>query len=215
MSWFQDLAGKAENILNKIDQNAATVLQVPKTEGDDVDGLQEVTCESSNNVKSAAIPRVPSKGYLSLSRPSTPKKNTVVNLDDKINLLLNDGSSSKSETQKKSDLSSRRSSLNSSKDNTVIEKDIQDPNTLFKPNISVEKELEATKIVLSEIKLERDDLKNELESLIEQQNNNKNRNRIVELEELCNLLVEEKNILSQKLVPIFFQINYQIITVFR
>lgn len=198
MSWFQDLAGKAENILNKIDQNAATVLQVPKAEGDDVDGLQEVTCESSNNVKSAVIPRVPSKGYLSLSRPSTPKKNTVVNLDEKINLLLNDGSSSKSETQKKSDLSSRRSSLNSSKDNTVIEKDIQDPNTLFKPNISVEKELEATKIVLSEIKLERDDLKNELESLMEQQNNNKNRNRIVELEELCNLLVEEKNILSQK-----------------
>lgn len=27
MSWLQDLAGKAENLLNKIDQNAATVLQ--------------------------------------------------------------------------------------------------------------------------------------------------------------------------------------------
>lgn len=27
MAWFQNLAGKAEDLLNKIDQNAATVLQ--------------------------------------------------------------------------------------------------------------------------------------------------------------------------------------------
>lgn len=29
MAWLQNLAGKAENLLNKIDQNAATVLNDP------------------------------------------------------------------------------------------------------------------------------------------------------------------------------------------
>lgn len=29
MAWFQNLADKAENLLNKIDQNAATVLNEP------------------------------------------------------------------------------------------------------------------------------------------------------------------------------------------
>lgn len=33
MSWFTDLAGKAEDFLNQIDHNAANVLQKPKSGG--------------------------------------------------------------------------------------------------------------------------------------------------------------------------------------
>lgn len=33
MAWLQNLAGKAENLLNKIDQNAANVLNDPHLSG--------------------------------------------------------------------------------------------------------------------------------------------------------------------------------------
>ena len=52
MSWFTDIAGKAENLLNKIDQNAATVLseqqQLQQQRQNDNHNLTEVISSSSS-----------------------------------------------------------------------------------------------------------------------------------------------------------------------
>lgn len=48
MSWFQDLAGKAENILNQIDKNAANVLH--KSEDKLIVGPDGVSSEATNDV---------------------------------------------------------------------------------------------------------------------------------------------------------------------
>ena len=44
MSWLTDIAGKAENLLNKIDQNAATVIKELDS-NNKTNGVQEVTPE--------------------------------------------------------------------------------------------------------------------------------------------------------------------------
>ena len=78
MSWFQELAGKAENILTKIDENAKTVLQ---TNGDDV--VKETQLLEVKTIPTQPFPRIPSSKALSLiGAKSTPKKRTQKFEDD-------------------------------------------------------------------------------------------------------------------------------------
>ncbi|KFB40557.1 AGAP003147-PA-like protein [Anopheles sinensis] len=207
MSWFQDLAGRAENILTKIDQNAATVLQT-RPESDEVDTpLLEVSVASETTAQKPAKPRVVSTGsILSVKNPkgmtrSASNSSYERNIDENTETL-----SSKSEKQNFSDTSSRRSSLNSKKDGTVIDMSGVVPNNAsvpaLDPGYSVEKELAAMKIILAEVKSERDELKSELDNAMSLLSNGETEAKLLELEALCQSLADEKNDLATKLLGI-------------
>uniref|UniRef100_A0A1I8JUZ0 Uncharacterized protein n=1 Tax=Anopheles funestus TaxID=62324 RepID=A0A1I8JUZ0_ANOFN len=210
MSWFQDLAGKAENILTKIDQNAATVLQT-RSQSDDVEGapLLEVSV-MTNEVPSQQIikPRVVAKSSLLNKKLPRGIIRSASNASyEKSQELEAETQSVTSEKHNISGSSSRRSSLNSKKDGTVIDmSELVVKNSTYterEPDCSIEKELAAIKIVLAEIKAERDELKNELDTALSQQlNNGETESKLLELEVLYQNLSEEKNILAGKLLSI-------------
>lgn len=184
MSWLTDLAGKAENMLNKLDQNAGTVLHHKNSNNPEEENLIEVKTEIDSN----DLIETTKKNILSLTRPVTPLK--------KLKPVLNNSSdfSDKQQSDKQS-VSSRRSSINSSRnEGSVIEREI---NVVAKPVMDLN-ELTAIKIVLAEIKSERDELKTELENLTEQIKRTNNKSRIKELEDICTFLVSEKDQLFDK-----------------
>lgn len=174
MSWIS----KAENLLNKIDQSAAIVLQ-QKDE-------QVALLPSAPTVIQSQLPKTPSsKNVMILSKP-TPKR-VKNDFDDKWETL--------SETQ----TASRRSSI-SSKHDTVIDKSEDQKSVHLRESssnaslnsFSVEKELAATKILASELRSENNELKGELEALMEQVKANGNSMKDQEFENLCAILMEEK-----------------------
>ncbi|XP_049538175.1 golgin-84 [Anopheles darlingi] len=213
MSWLQDLAGRAENILTKIDQNAATVLQT-RPDSDDVDGstpLMEVSVSKSESAPqntpkprnitktSHLVVRSPKRMGKSASNSSFDR--SIANDQD-----MEDTLSSKSERQNFSETSSRRSSISSKKEGTVIDMStmpIAAPNPAgHEFSYSIEKELAATKIILAEVKSERDELKTELDNALSQLSNGETEAKLMQLEALCESLAEEKNDLSAKLLNI-------------
>lgn len=174
MSWIT----KAENLLNKIDQSAAIVLQ--QKDEQPAPTIPTVIVQQS-------MPKVASsKNILVLSKP-TPKKVSKNDLDDRWETM--------SETTM-----SRRSSVSSRKEGTVIDKDEDQKSLILKESssnaslnsFSVEKELAAAKILASELRSENNDLKSELESLMEQMKMNGSSMKTQELEDLCAMLTEEK-----------------------
>lgn len=182
MSWI----AKAENLLNKIDQSAAIVLQ---QKDENLMPPQVVIVQSSSS-----LPKVPSSKNILVLSKVTPKKAAKNDVDDKWETM--------SETTM-----SRRSSI-SSKHDTVItvsedQKSVHMKESLSSASLnsfSVEKELAATKILASELRSENNELKGELESLMEQTKSNGNSSRIQELEDLCAMLVEEKKELTNMYV---------------
>lgn len=176
MSWIT----KAENLLNKIDQSAANVLQ----QKEDAAAVPIIS-----NISQQQAPKSSAKNILVLK--ATPKKATIKNDAD-------DRWESMSETNV-----SRRSSL-SSKHETVIDKGEDQKSAQLKESssnaslnsFSVEKELAATKILASELRSENNELKGELESLMEQVKINGSTSKLQELENLCATLNEEKNNLT-------------------
>lgn len=225
MSWFQDLAGKAENILNKIDQNAATVLhhqqKIDQSNesliGDSSNHLIEVKCESVSVAKSSSSIRddrpagFTPKNMLSLKKSPAVKRPPTVDpvvadpdiYDDaeKIPMVSTTNKSSSNST-------SRRSSLSSRGDRTVIEAEqtgtvypamtTSSTSSVTSAGGSIDPELTALKIVLNEIKTERDECKDELETLREQINNANTRSVIKDLQTLCVQLREEQEALIQR-----------------
>jgi hypothetical protein len=170
MSWIT----KAENLLNKIDQSAAVVLQ----QKDEVPGSTPVPAVAS-------IPRTSSaKNVLILSK--TPKKAAKIDHDDHWETM--------SERSHRSSVSSRH--------DTVVEQSEKSANlkesssTASLNSFSVEKELSATKILVSELRSENLDLKSELEVLMEQVKSSGSSSKIQELENLCAILTEEKQKLT-------------------
>lgn len=178
MSWIS----KAENLLNKIDQSAATVLQ----QKDEVQTpMVPIIVQHNPQPKTTTSS---SKNILILSKP-TPKKVVKNDLDDKWETM--------------SETFSRRSS-NSSRHDTVIDKSEdqrsvqlrESSSTASLNSFSVEKELAATKILASELRSENNELKGELEALMEQVKANGNSMKLEELENLCAILMEEKKELT-------------------
>ncbi|XP_035904231.1 golgin-84 [Anopheles stephensi] len=211
MSWFQDLAGKAENILTKIDQNAATVLQTRPTSGD-VEGapLLEVSV-MTNEAPSPNVPKprmvVSKSSLLSKKMPKGMVRSASNASYEKSQEQEAETQSVKSEKPNISGSSSRRSSLTSKKDGTVIDMSELVTNhsshDVREPNYSIEKEMAALKIVLAEVKAERDELKGELDTALSQQlSNGETESKLLELEVLCQNLSTEKNSLAGKLLAI-------------
>lgn len=163
MSWI----AKAESLLNKIDQSAAVVLQQK----------DELVAVSPPQV---AEQKPSTKMILT---KSTPKKAAKNELDERWESM--------------SETASRRSSFSSKHSfvETVIDK-TEDQKSQLKESLSnaslnsfsVEKELAATKILVSELKSENNELKSELEQL----KTNGDSLKIEELEVLCATLMEEK-----------------------
>uniref|UniRef100_A0A2M4AN03 Putative golgin subfamily protein a member 5 n=1 Tax=Anopheles triannulatus TaxID=58253 RepID=A0A2M4AN03_9DIPT len=213
MSWLQDLAGRAENILTKIDQNAATVLQT-RPDSDDVDGstpLLEVSVTKSESIpQNTPKPRnITKTSHLALRSPKRMGKSASTSSFDRSSANdqdVEDTLSAKSEKQNFSETSSRRSSISSKKEGTVIDMStiaIAAPNPAgHEFSYSIEKELAATKIILAEVKSERDELKSELDNALSQLSNGETEAKLMQLEALCESLAEEKNDLSVKLLNI-------------
>lgn len=221
MSWLSDLAGKAENILNKIDQNAANVLK------SETDQLIEVKC-NGDNVKMgiSTIKRTTSSHSLRLLR--TPKKNVnkseevdTRNKDEKIAINItnnNDDSVKAPGSVSNASNSSRRSSWSSRTEAiTVIEypiaplavtAPITDMNSSVHSVQSIQStedernELAAVKIVLAQMKSERDQLKSELDELNQQVAMDHTNELVADLERTCNELTTEKEQLSDRLEEI-------------
>lgn len=171
MSWIT----KAENLLNNIDQKAASLIQqqqVKTTEGSSVESSQKLQSTQS-------LPRIPSlsKNMMILTK-STPKKLSRSDLDY-------DSYSEKS-------MSSRH---------TVLEND--DPEPFIEMNrapssesFSVERELTSMKLLVSELKSENSELKMEVESLQEQLKANSSALKNNDLESIVAILTDEKRDLA-------------------
>lgn len=216
MSWLQDLAGKAENILTKIDQNAATVLTRQPAENGDVEAsepLVEVTTVSGapstatlaiESTFASAPVKLPTSKGLSLSiKTSSPRgmiRSASSTSHERNSSVDFDTGSVKSERQQ----SSRRSSISSKKDGTVIEFTAAPAggSVVSNSDYSLERELAAIKIILAEVKSERDELKVELDSALSQLSSSANDVKVKELENLCQVLIDEKNELFIKLTSI-------------
>lgn len=199
MSWI----AKAENLLNKIDQSAAVVLQ----QKDEVPSSNPV---APTFVEQKSLPRNSSaKNIMTLSK-STPKKATKNDLDERWESM--------SETM------SRRSSVSSKHDQSTVidqsEKSVQLKGSSSNASLnsfSVEKELSATKILASELRSENNELKFELDGLMEQVKANGNSTKVQELENVCAILTEEKreltkmwveNCMNQRVFWMIFTISF-------
>lgn len=176
MSWI----AKAENLLNKIDQSAANVLQQK----------EEIISSVVVNNQHQTLPKIPPNKNIMVLSKVTPKKVSKNDLDEKW------------ETMSENNMS-RRSSL-SSKHETVIDKSedqkcsqlITSSSNASLNSFSVEKELAASKILASELRSENNELKGELELLMEQLKSSGNSTKLQELENLCSSLTEEKENLT-------------------
>lgn len=131
MAWLSDLAGRAEDMLNKLDQNAATVLVSTSAP------LSEVKC-----VPEPEVP-TPSKDPLPATTSSPKLDKFVV---------------------------------------SAIEQELA-ANINTSQGMSVEQELAATRIILSEVKSERNELKIEISRLLDQMHVRSNgKQRLVDVE---------------------------------
>lgn len=179
MSWIS----KAENLLNNIDQKAASLIQ-QQQQLKPIDEI-EIEIPPKSLTSSQSLPRIPSfsKNMLVLSK-TTPKKSTKSDHTDY------DSFSEKS-------MSSRH---------TVLENDNEDefqdpiPGELKKApsneSFSAEKELATLKILMSELRSENSELKLELEALNEQLKASASVMKNDDLESLLGILTDEKRDLT-------------------
>lgn len=246
MSWFSELAGKAENILNKIDQNAANVLKSEVEQSNDTNFNNAINIDKESQPStntSSSIKRTFSSNSLKLLR--TPKKtatstiaitsyvdnetqngeeNENFNKNDKQFLTIASNGIDEPEPQlsNKSNASnsSRRSSCSSRTEGpvTVIEcpivqnesekNDIMSTSAISTSSAASSKsqqmsgedrnELSALKIILTQVKSERDRFKTEVDNLTNQATHSKANEIIAELEETCNQLASENEDLTKK-----------------
>lgn len=236
-SWFSDLAGKAENILNKIDQNAANVLKNDPTEQ-----LLEVKCNGDDDrvqqkqlllttSTSSSIKRNISSNSLKLQR--TPKKQQPTVIEPKIvGLTATPAIKTDSKSLSANSIpdenylreSSRRSSCSSRTEGvqTVIEYPMEKSLTDFKSSASSHSlqiaddekaELMATKIMLNQVKVERDQVQAELNDLQKQVANAQTNEIIASLEETCDRLTTDNEQLTRRLDDLETNCNQYIKTI--
>lgn len=206
MSWLSDLAGRAENILNKIDQNAANVLK------SDTEQLLEVKSNGNSNEVSGSpsIKTIVSNNSLKLLRTKNPE--SIRNGKTLLNVSNEDTNQS---SLSNASNSSRRSSWSSRTEGiTVIEYPIatatvgdtvsNDMTTSIHSvhsNQSVEddrNELAAIKIMLAQMKSERDQFKMELDELVKEISAKDDSKLIADLEQTCRELSSEREQLNDK-----------------
>lgn len=237
-SWFSDLAGKAENILNKIDQNAASVL---KNDLNERDQLIEVKTDMDNGNRTIDKQMKPAKRNImanSMKLSKSPKKPLYVSSDripqmDTVDELIktdckllnvNSDDGSKLLLPSNASNSSRRSSCSSRTEGiqTVIEypiAKIDTPSNManndqvmqastsslgsLQSSLTDEKtEMLATKIVIAQLKAERDLMRTEIDELKSQLAIAKKEDILSELTATCDQLALDKENLQCKLQEI-------------
>lgn len=195
MSWISDLAGRAENILNKLDQNAANVLQQPNRPESTKSETEEPRIDP---ISTETIRRNLSSNSLSLSRSLTPKRSARNELNVPMKIENGEGSvKSDKLSGGGSNISSRRSSIGSRTDGTVIEQEMTSSthsnSKTSNQDLSLERELAAMKIILAEVTAERNELQGDLDVLQAQIKQSGAENRIRELEQLVDALAVERD----------------------
>jgi len=178
MSWIT----KAENLLNNIDQKAASIIQQQQLKPIE-EGESESTQKSLSN--SQSLPRIPSfsKNMLVLSK-TTPKKSTKSDHTDY------DSFSEKS-------MSSRHTVVENENDDEFAEPiDVEVKKTMSNESFSAEKELATVKILMSELRSENDELKLEVDALNDQLKASACEMKNDDLESLLGILTDEKRDLT-------------------
>ncbi|XP_055638451.1 golgin-84 [Toxorhynchites rutilus septentrionalis] len=212
MSWLQDLAGKAENILTKIDRNAATVLQIQNrqsSENGDVELIEPLLEVSTNagpkfEYRNTTVLQVPIKSNstkslsLAVKSPKKLKRPDPASQNDRIVITdadVEEGLPKSSDKQ----YSSRRCSIDSKTDEIEgTPMHITENNCVSNSDHSISEEIAAAQLLLEEIKTERDEMKIEV-------NSGECRNaesRLKELESLYQHLVDENNELRIKCLSV-------------
>ncbi|XP_011204574.2 golgin-84 [Bactrocera dorsalis] len=211
MAWISGLADKAENILNKLDQNAATALQVAATSGGDGDSSEGSALEtmrrnlsnSKLSLKTAFSP-IKTKSNLNANMSGSVEGDTdVLNASYRTALPEPVEASDKVEWHINSAVSSRRSSINSRPDAVAIEVEETSPQHGLLKKVATEgtlltgthesQELMAFKIALNEITNERDDLKVRLTKINRDNEKTAFLTKIQGLETLLQRLTEERD----------------------
>lgn len=171
-SWITGLADKAENILNKIDQNAATALHTEA--GPALDAMKSSLTSSTQSLKTTLSP---------IKRP-TSSSSTPMSLS----MVGNSASSSKSEGSQVLTTELRQKLPTSSSFSGNPDGNGMDTH-----------ELAAFKIALNEITSERDELRMRLDGLNHDSENLGLKQRVQELESLTQTLSEERDKAVQEL----------------
>lgn len=211
MAWISGLADKAENILNKLDKNAATALQVAATSGGDGDSgegnaLEAMRRNLSNSklsLKTGFSP-IKARGNISANMSKSVEGDTdVLNASYHTALPESVEASDKVEWHINSTVSSRRSSTNSRPDAVAIEVEETSPKHDILKNVDTEgslltgtqesQELMAFKIALSEVTSERDNLKARLTKINRDNEKTAFLTKIQSLETLLQRLTEERD----------------------
>ncbi|XP_036325319.1 golgin-84-like [Rhagoletis pomonella] len=213
MAWISGLADKAENILNKLDQNAASALQVTTATG----GAGAVDIGESNALET--MRRSLSSSKLSLKSALSPAKaitagNSLIS-SGKVDTsdvmatygtILTDSTESKPKMEwtVNSAVSSRRSSINSHADAVVaIEVEETNPKHDVLRKVATEgsflssspdgQELMAFKIALSEVTSERDELRARINAMNRDNEKALLLKRLQESESLLQRLTDERD----------------------
>lgn len=148
MSWFQDLAGKAENILNQIDQNAANVLQ--KTESKTVVGgsngaskdvcldIQQEYIADNSKVMTTGMPspKVSARNVMSLKRSTSSASMDGSRQTPEI-VVQRIASSEQAYPLTSSNSHSRKSSLSSRADLMSLDSKEDDSSTVLKTTLNL------------------------------------------------------------------------------
>lgn len=233
-SWFSDLAGKAENILNKIDQNAASVLKNDvndrdqlievKISDDIVDGTIDKELKISNGLNSMRnitgnsmkLGKSPKKS-LQISSPrivqpdadETPNKIDTKLLNaaaDETNKMILPSNASNS--SRRSSCSSRTEGIQTvyeypiakhSAEMAPTNGDLMQTSTSSNATTDDKAELMASKIVLAQMKTERDQMQTEIAELKSQLSIAQKEDLVSELTVACDQLAIDKENLQRKL----------------
>lgn len=219
MSWITGLADKAENILNKLDQNAATALQTPANSSNTTLSSSSsssqllVNMSNTQNDRIEVINRIYPANSLQLVQSLSPKKTpTTTPTKDSPTKQMLVVDSIDFHHDLSSNLSSRRSSLSSHPDSVTIdmssapaapsEKNNTTPShskLSVSPSLPETQELAAFKIALADVSSERDELKAKLLTLTDSSQQVLMQSRLTEMDNLVNRLTTERDQIQNEL----------------
>lgn len=201
MSWISGLADKAENILNKLDQNAATALQTPAGTSNTTSSIPSIIPNLPND-RIEVINRIHPANSLQLVTSVSPKRAPSTPKESPTKQILIDSVDSPLPYDK-SNLSSRRSSVSSQQESVAIDMPISATSFAAplanKSSLQDNQELAAFKIALSDISNERDELKAKLLALTDSSQHAIMKNRLAELEILISRLTTERDQIQNEL----------------
>lgn len=227
-SWFSDLAGKAENILNKIDQNAASVL---KNDANERDQLLEVktgddvaNATPKKQTKSAIeTPLIRGLASNSMKLQKTSRKalyspadrsnqEDLAKIDSKLNKINAEKiASNASNSSRRSSCSSRTEGIQTVIEYPISKHSTEPTNTnsdqmhtsasssSLHSTVEDKTEMLATRIVVAQLKAEHDQMRTEITDLKNKLAIAQKEDLVSELTAACDQLATDKEHLQRKL----------------